>query len=199
VKLAAFFSSSLLLGACSIAPTDVAVPTATPVASSDILSSSAEEASTAAESITPIAQEPSALPNEALDQVTISRKRSSLPKQREWREGKPVDFARDDARCAGRLVREWLRIRCFIPRVAGATLLAGNRDGTSLRLVGAFDELSAASAEIVFPLRSGDRRVIQLTALDDNGEWGGGGESISAMISESWVEEDRGPIVVVTP
>jgi hypothetical protein len=187
--------AAFLLGGCSVASREHRLPTAAPADSGELLcrAPAIEPASAA------LPDDPAPLHNESLEQVAIAATRSPSPKEHEWQDGKPVDLARDDSRCAGRLVREWLRIRCFIPRVAGVSLLAGAREGTSVRLAGKFDGQSAASAEIVFPVRSGDRRVFQVTSLSEADEWGGGAQSISAMISESWVDQDRGPIVVVGP
>jgi hypothetical protein len=198
MRLLAGMMGGLLIGVSSIAASDLPVPRQLPTTSENLVCSSAEEISTETDSVAPTVAEPPAIPNEKLERLTISNTRTSAPKQREWQEGKPVELARDHAWCAGRLVREWLRIRCFMPHVVGASLLGGDRDGTSLRMVGKFDEHSADSAEIVFPLRRGDRRVFQITALAENDLWGGA-ESLSAMISESWVDDDRGPIVVVGP
>jgi hypothetical protein len=199
MKLVALATGCLLVGACSTRASSLAHTSAAPAASSDLVCSSSEEASSQVESApAPVEKEQALAHNEALEHLAIGKTRSSPPKKGEWQGGNAVDLARDDTRCAGRLVREWLRIRCFIPRVTGVSLLGGTSDGTSMRLVGTFDERSAASAEIVFPLRSGDRRVFQITSLTEGDDWGGG-ESISAMISESWVDEDRGPVVLVGP
>jgi hypothetical protein len=205
MRFALAYAVALLLGGCSIASGDHRLPTAAPATSAELLSVDAPKAARpesksspdAADPASDSAEMPTVGPNEVLEHVAIPKTRSPAPKHREWQYGKPVDFARDNRSCAGRLVREWLRIRC-LTSVVGVSLLTGTRDDTSMQLLER-GEGSAKSIEIVFPLRVGDRRVFQMTSPTAADEWGGVGETISAMISESWVDDDRGPIVVVGP
>jgi hypothetical protein len=135
---------------------------------------------------------------DTLERWTADGTPSAPPKSREWRDAQVVNVARDAVGCTSHRTREWLRIRCPVLGVATVSMLAGNRKGTSVRLIGASDQSSKPAAEVQFPLRPGDRRVFQITAFSGGDEWDVG-ESVVATISESWVDPDRGPIVVVGP
>ena len=127
-------------------------------------------------------------------------KRSPMPKKAEW-EGAPrvaIDRATPETLfqsregdwrgCSTRRLLEWVQIRCAAP--GGTILLGGNADGISLR-----------DGEAVFPVRRGDRRVLEL--LDAS-------ETVNAhttevigrqllpglIVSEQWIAGDERPTLV---
>jgi hypothetical protein len=99
--------------------------------------------------------------------------------------------------CEARRVREWMRIRCTI--ITGAlALLGGDREGLAMRL----DPLPKEEwrtipegAEVVFPVRRGDRREIEWLGIEF------GYHAMSSVVpafvlSEQWAPGDDGPMIV---
>jgi hypothetical protein len=80
-------------------------------------------------------------------------------------------------------VREWLRLECTGNHLAFA---GGTRAGLSISA----NPTLEVTPTIVFPLRRGDRRVIQ---LGEGWKW----LTPFAVLSEQWLEGDPQPTVVV--
>lgn len=123
--------------------------------------------------------------------------KSPLPKPDEWKDIVRRDVAiRSEYTCTMQRLREWHRITCDCSNALVA-LVAGTRDGVS---VWATEE----RAQILFPVRRGDRRVLQVTPhakiVGGMGPYGGPGEVPGGppiVISETWLEGDDAPILVV--
>jgi hypothetical protein len=128
-----------------------------------------------------------------LDRVTFPTARSQAPVAEEWEKGQRLELTRGDARCVARRVREWIRVECFLDRVAGVHLIAGERQGVDLRLVKESRDGSFDSAQIIFPVRARDRRVFQIVPAV--GDWRDGAAS-PMFISESWIEGESPQIVL---
>ena len=128
--------------------------------------------------------------------VDIPKERSKAPTVEEWRDAslaRSVKLTRQgDAACTAVHVREWLRVRCYGEPFA-ISLLGGSNDGLSFWIG---DENGRAFSEVQLPLRSGDRRVVQLwSAVRD-----AAGTSIvtpSWVIQEHWVEGEPDPTVTL--
>jgi len=145
-----------------------------------------------------------------LRELELPTEKSAMPKRGEWSEARPVAFERPSARCTAHVVREWLRIQCGKLIAEGITLLSGDRKDVyfwiSEQKFSEKDQLATAwwegsldsskwSAEIVLPLRRGDRRVMQIT-FNEAGS-GYGGESHALIVSELWLEGESAPIVTI--
>jgi hypothetical protein len=124
--------------------------------------------------------------------------KSKLPKVPEWTDTVRRDVVvRPEYTCTLQHVREWNRITCDASN-ATVTLVTGTRDGVSLWA-------TRDSAQILFPVRRGDRRVIELLPhaklVTFEGPYGpnqseqpGGGP---VVISETWLEGEDAPTLVV--
>jgi hypothetical protein len=124
--------------------------------------------------------------------------KSPLPKVPEW-----VDTVRRDVvvrpeyTCTLQHVREWNRITCDASN-ATVTLVAGTRDGCSLWA-------NRDSAQMLFPVRRGDRRVIEMLPhmklVSFDGPYGGGQSEQPGggpvVFTETWLEGEDAPTLVV--
>jgi hypothetical protein len=96
--------------------------------------------------------------------------------------------------CRAQRVREWIRARCSImvpgEQLAQATLITGSKDGV---------ELSTAKgvAELVFPVRRGDRRIFEVDRLVEAWKsWVLYDGTI--VISEVWLPGSPAPEIAIT-
>jgi hypothetical protein len=128
-----------------------------------------------------------------LDRLTFPTARSQAPQELDWQKSQRVELTRGDVRCVARRVREWIRIECFLDRVAGVHLVAGEREGVELHLVKEARDGSFDSTQIIFPVRARDRRVFQIVPA--TGDWRDGAAS-PMFISESWIDGESPQIVL---
>jgi hypothetical protein len=124
--------------------------------------------------------------------------KSHLPKVPEWTDTVRRDIVvTPEYTCTLQHVREWNRITCDASN-ATVTLVTGTRDGVSLWA-------TRDTAQILFPVRRGDRRVIELLPhsklVTFEGPYGpnqseqpGGGP---VVLSETWLEGEDAPTLVV--
>lgn len=124
--------------------------------------------------------------------------KSPIPKIPEWVDTLRRDVVvRPEYTCTLQRVREWNRITCDAAN-ATVTLVTGTRDGCSLWA-------NPDKAQILFPVRRGDRRVIELRphakVVTVEGNYGpnqfeqpGGGP---VVFSETWLEGEDAPTLVV--
>jgi hypothetical protein len=129
----------------------------------------------------------------ALERVVFPEARSKPPNAREWKGAKEVSLTRSHFRCDSWVLREWIRVECTIPRIGGAHLLAGNREGVGIQFSKKSDDDTFGAVAIVFPARRRDRRVFQVVPLA--GEWDGDVDP-PVFVSESWVDGESPQIVV---
>jgi len=121
--------------------------------------------------------------------------KSAVPTSKEWLAAEPVELSRlsrAGATCVATRVREWLRVRCPIETFA-ISLLGGSNEGLSFWIGG---EKEGRPGEVQFPLRRGDRRVVQLWVERQ----ATGGESViepGLVVQEHWLEGDPSPTVSV--
>jgi hypothetical protein len=130
-------------------------------------------------------------------------KRSPMPAKSEWAAAPQVAIDRatpeslfqsrqgQRCQCEARRLREWVRIRCDRDRDGGILLLGGSADGLAL----------GRDQDAVFPVRRGDRRVIEFLLAE---------ETVNAhtteviarqplpgyVISEQWIAGDERPLLV---
>jgi hypothetical protein len=96
-------------------------------------------------------------------------------------------------------VREWLKVKCELS-VGAIYQHAGNATGVAFwirpkpDMMMTIDEVN--SGEMIFPLRVGDRRLLQFFELRHDACIGIGYEP-SVIVDETWIEGDSGPTVVL--
>jgi hypothetical protein len=94
------------------------------------------------------------------------------------------------ATCNAIRVREWLRIRCASKTFA-ISLLGGSNEGLAFWIG---PEADGQPGEVQFPLRRGDRRVVQFWAAGKDAEGGFQAKPL-LVVQEQWVEGEAAPIV----
>ncbi|WP_438000695.1 hypothetical protein WMF26_13605 [Sorangium sp. So ce185] len=134
----------------------------------------------------------------ALEEAPPAPERTPRPAMAEWDDAEPVRLARDKsgAACKARMRREWLRIDCTAPSLAAVRTLGASAGEAWFRLDQKNGEELASGVSVVFPVRRGDRRVIEILT----GVWAYRGQlgiSTNFMISEQWLDGDAGPLVSV--
>jgi len=101
--------------------------------------------------------------------------------------------------CHAYRVREWVKIHCAGLPFAGASLLAGTREGVGIWIDPPRDDdtmKTLRGAELIFPVRRGDGRLFQI------GQFGEGYDgpvawNVAFTVSEQWIEGDKAPALVV--
>lgn len=134
-------------------------------------------------------------------QVPFSDERTPKPKDKEWATAERVAI---DGRagmafptpCETRRLREWIRIRCDTS-TGSISLLGGNHEGLSLYLDPVKGEFGsfAEGGEIVFPVRRGDRRVIEWLTVEF-GYKGANSLNPFFVLSESWLPGEERPTLL---
>ncbi len=145
----------------------------------------------------------------AFDAEAFPEEKSKPPRPAEWKEAPRVRVTRVAQRitdCSASRVREWIKIHCD-RKTAGIRLIAGSTDGIALwvpePIPTAADPTQLGTlgrfAEIVFPVRRGDRRVFE--TLDFVfGDWEGWGTSSGVLVEERWAEGAKNPeIALLSP
>jgi hypothetical protein len=124
--------------------------------------------------------------------------KSAAPKPAEWAHAKPVVPARPLPKgCEALLLREWLRLRCRGRKPATIGLLSGDQTNVSFWLAQGKKE-GDGYAEVVMPLRRGDRRIIQLTEIETRSELPGASEQVLGFtLQELWLDTMPGPWVSI--
>jgi hypothetical protein len=125
------------------------------------------------------------------------------PKAKEWESAQRVVFDSKNtgplsSSCQAHRLREWIRLRCTGPSIGAISLLGGNSDGLTFQLDPITNEWISfpEGAQMVFPVRRGDRRVIEWLQVS----WGyRGANSIEPylVLSEHWLPEDEKPTIVL--
>jgi hypothetical protein len=161
--------------------------------------SAADDASDASDAANDADAAPAPLPSWSAD--PFPEKRSPMPKKAEWEAAPLVAIDRatpetlfrlregDRNGCEARRLLEWVQIHCEAR--GGMTLLGGNADGISL----------GRDSNAVFPVRRGDRRVIEFLNASE-GVNAHTTEVISRLVlpgflvSEQWTAGDERPTLV---
>ncbi|WP_438014261.1 hypothetical protein WMF18_25490 [Sorangium sp. So ce315] len=133
-----------------------------------------------------------------LEEAPPAPERTPRPAAAEWDAAEPVELARDrsGAACKARMRREWLRIDCKGPSLAVVRTLGASAGEEWFRLDQQPNDELASSVSVVFPVRLGDRRVMEIISVsfEYRGETG---MTTSFVISEQWLNGDAGPLVSV--
>jgi hypothetical protein len=138
-------------------------------------------------------------PRRALEATPPPPERTARPAAAEWDVAEQVSLARvaRGGACKARRQREWLRIDCSVPSVVAVRSLGAGAGGESVSVGehGADEDGSfPSSVSVIFPVRIGDRRVIEILSIEQGYRFQTG-LTTSVMISEQWLEGDAGPLV----
>jgi hypothetical protein len=127
--------------------------------------------------------------------------KSSAPSAEEWKTAPPVKLTREVSTCRSYRLREWLKLYCDNFPAAGVSLLAGQVEGVMV-----FVEQDSAggneamkknrSASVVFPVRRGDGRMLQIAQFGE-GYDGPIGWNAAVTVSEQWASGEAAPIIAV--
>ena len=151
-----------------------------------------------------LAPEPSAAPKAAPAAApwTPPAERSPRPKSEEWTAAEPLPLPRPGTGCRALHVREWVNVTCKRQDhdLMGARIVGGSHEDVSLenppRDPKESREMGIAS--VVFPVRRGDRRLIE---IPESVVLGFKSYSIEeqavAIISELWLPSDEAPTITV--
>lgn len=121
------------------------------------------------------------------------------PKEAEWRASAvAVKFTARGPRaknCRLLRLREWLKVRCEA-QITAISLLGGNIDRAYFWLPQQKEgEPSPTSAEVIFPIKPGDRRIIELFSFGP--AYGGSMISPGPVLQEHWIAGEPAPTVVI--
>lgn len=120
------------------------------------------------------------------------------PQAAEWKSATQVGFTQRGRRAKGCKmfrVRDWLKVRCE-GQTTAIGLMGGQPDGAFLWLPEAKEgEQAPTSAEIMFPIKPGDRRVFELFSYGP--AYGGSMILPGLVLQEHWVAGEPAPVVVV--
>ena len=131
---------------------------------------------------------------------------SAAPTAEEWASAAPLPLLRQSGGCAANRVREWVRVSCRFgdTMIKGVRVLSGPEDISILERpleqgmprVDQWSRPTMRGSMIVFPVRRGDRRLIQVVEEFFEGRYTTGEDAL-AVISAVWLDKDAGPTIVV--
>ncbi|WP_437987390.1 hypothetical protein [Sorangium sp. So ce117] len=136
-----------------------------------------------------------------LDAAPFPPEPSKQPTAAEWKAAPRVRLSRAGpaaAGCRAYRTREWLRIRCPELTVSAISLLGGKSEGVAFWI----DPPRGGSelprgGEVMFPIRRGDRRVIQILTFGPG--YDGPFTLLPAIvIQEQWLEDEPAPTVTAS-
>lgn len=131
--------------------------------------------------------------------VFAAGEKTPLPKIADWKGAEAVTIEGSDVRCKAVHVHEWLRIRCNSSGIENVSLLAGTRDNTFLGITAANTDmfLPDTTADIILPVRVGDRREIQVLGAVGGGYGGMLSPEAEVIVTEYWLASDEPPVIVI--
>lgn len=139
----------------------------------------------------------------------VPTEKSKPPTFAEWSAAKDLEAPLSSTFCGIRRVREWLRLRCEVLNSNSIDLVTGNSNDVFFSVKQGGGECTNDpnegqicwdAVEVVFPIRRGDRRFLQVTQRTGGGYYmPGSGPMVQPVVglSEMWVEDEPGPIVTV--
>lgn len=168
--------------------TSAAAPSVTPTATA---AASAPATSTAAAS----SDKPAAAPLPAVSSVSWPEETSKPPSLDEWKSAQELAPRGGGAsNCRVRRVREWVRVRCLEGKTLEVEQIAGPQVHTLGIEVPPLAYADVGSGGTVFPVRRGDRRVLQwLTPRYTSVVEAESG----VVVTEQWLPEDPGPLITI--
>jgi hypothetical protein len=132
---------------------------------------------------------------------------SPKPKQEEWAKAEPLDLPRKHLGCRASRIREWVRVACTTKYkvLMGARIVGGSHEDVSLEppLVKRpprkqFEPHESYNVDVVFPVRRGDRRLIEIPEEVSAGFKSYSIHEIAVFtISELWLPGDSAPTITV--
>ncbi|XYI03707.1 hypothetical protein ACMHYB_29660 [Sorangium sp. So ce1128] len=149
----------------------------------------------------PQAAAPDAGEERPLDAEPFPVEPSKQPTAAEWKAAPRVRLSRTGpaaAGCRAYRTREWLRIRCPELTVSAISLLGGKTEGVAFWI----DPTRGGSelprgGEVMFPIRRGDRRVIQILTFGPG--YDGPFTLLPAIVvQEQWLDDEPAPTVTAS-
>ncbi|XXY50049.1 hypothetical protein WME91_02720 [Sorangium sp. So ce269] len=149
----------------------------------------------------PPATAPEAVEERPLDAEPFPAEPSRQPTAAEWKAASRVRLSRTGpaaAGCRAYRTREWLRIRCPELTVSAISLLGGKTEGVAFWI----DPPRGGSelprgGEVMFPIRRGDRRVIQILTFGPG--YDGPFTLLPAIVvQEQWLDDEPAPTVTAS-
>lgn len=127
---------------------------------------------------------------------------SKAPTAEEWKTAKELEPTRKSARAAKCHVwkmREWVRVSCPDLVTASLAMLGGNPGGMSFWIdpprEGGDGKLPAGG-EVMFPVKKGDRRVVQFLSFGPGYE-GPFTQLPALVVQELWLEDASAPVLLL--
>jgi hypothetical protein len=176
------------LAGCAEPPSAVAEPIAArPEAPGAGTGSPVVEAAPSDAGITDASTNAAAPPPPAIFDDPPSAEKTKAPTKKEWASAPAVRLARvtyDD--CSAKRIREWVRVACKA-YYHSISVVSGTREGIDMGILTESENLGY----VIFPVRRGDSRLIMLQRMT---KWSGVPD---ALISEQWLENDKGPLISI--
>ena len=130
--------------------------------------------------------------------------KTAVPKAEEWKNAEPLALARPHPLCHAERLREWVRVSCKSPGEFdiywGARIVGGSHKDVSIadRPSDPKEKLGPG-CDVMFPVRRGDRRLIELALFVPCQEWRcyTVEEDVGLMISELWLDDEAAPTITV--
>lgn len=130
--------------------------------------------------------------------IVVDEKDSKTPKLTDWQTATRVRITRRGPRaegCRAWRTRAWIKVHCDV-RTTAVSLLGGSFRGFSMWLR---DPPAGApapeSSEVIFPIRPGDRRVMEFFSFGET--YGGSMVSPGIILQEYWLEGASAPTLVM--
>ena len=129
---------------------------------------------------------------------------SPRPAHEDWAAAQPLPLRRPHPLCTASVIREWVRIACKSPEQEtyfGVRVLGGPHDDVRIADLDPEPGTPARSnrgTDVVFPLRLGDRRLLEIGRLIPTC-WRCYSieETTEVVISALWLDAEHEPVIVV--
>ncbi len=139
----------------------------------------------------------------ALVAAPLDAEKSKRPTEEQWKSAAPLELPRPHELCTAARIEEWVRVTCRSPApwddYFGARTVGGAYDEVTITdRPNEPGEKGVLGVRITFPVRRGDRRLIQLS-LEGIAPFRSYRveEEMGAMISALWLPEDAEPTITV--
>lgn len=130
--------------------------------------------------------------------IVIDEKDSKTPKMRDWQAATRVKITRRGPRaegCRAWRTGAWIKVHCDV-RTTAVSLLGGAFKGISMWMrEPPAGSPSPESSEVIFPIRPGDRRIMEFFSFGET--YGGSMVSPGIVLQEYWLEGASAPTLVM--